>query len=88
MSWKVLVGRGEGGQRSGASRADPAKITAGHAASTAEFVFRLGLQPLALVHVVVLAFDQLPAAHVLPAPDAYDNRFHTTNLNGMNQSSA
>jgi hypothetical protein len=42
------------------------------------------LQPLAFVHVGVLAIDQFPAAHVLPAPEAYDDRFHTTNLYGIN----
>jgi hypothetical protein len=56
--------------------------------STAAFVFGLGLQPLAFVYVVVLAIDQLPAAHVLLAPEAYDDWFHTTDLNLMNQSSA
>jgi hypothetical protein len=34
--------------------------------------------------VVVLTVGQLPAIDALPAPDANDDRFHTTGLNGMN----
>jgi hypothetical protein len=48
----------------------------GHAALAGPLVFCLGLQPLAFVHVVVLAIDQFPAADVLPAPEAYDDGFH------------
>src|SRR5271169_4063971 len=56
---------------------DPARVMpTGHAALAAPFVFSLGLRPLALVHVVVLAIGQFPVVHVLPAPEAYDDRFH------------
>ena len=44
--------------------------------STAPLVFRLGLQTLAFVHVVVLAVHQFPVSDSLPAPEAYDDRFH------------
>ena len=53
---------------------------AGQSASTAPFVFRLGLQPLAFIHVVVLAVDQFRVVQVLPTPEANDDWFHTTGL--------
>jgi hypothetical protein len=59
-------------------------IAGKRATSTGALGFRLGLQPLAFVHVVVVAAGQLRVIDVLPAPEANDNRFHTTDLKGMN----
>ena len=55
--------------------------------STAAFVLCLGLQPLTLVHMVVLAVDQLAVFHVLPAPEADDDGFHKL-TQPLNSSSA
>jgi len=55
-------------------------VPSGYARSTAALVFRLGLQPLAFVNVIVLTVDQFRVAHVPAAAETDDVQFHTIDL--------